>query len=65
MDKRVICTDIYDKEGNLTHIEAHSLDGEFVIQAVWDTNDKQTSKNREHFRKWFYRHLQQTGYEPQ
>lgn len=60
---RVVCTDIYDKDGNLTHCEAHTRDDQFVLQAIWDHRDEQTSENREEFRKWFYRHLKQSGYD--
>jgi len=60
---RVVCTDVYDKDGNLTRIDVHTLGDQFVLQAVWDERDEQTSKNREEFRKWVYRHLRNTGYE--
>lgn len=59
---RAICTDIYDKEGNLLKIEAHDDSGEFIIQFLWDPHDKQTSDKREEFRKFAYRMLEQKGY---
>jgi hypothetical protein len=59
----VIPTDVYDKEGNLTRIEFYDLDGEFVVQAVWDENDEQTGKNRIKFRKWAYSMVEQIGEE--
>lgn len=59
---RAICTDIYDKEGNLLKIEAHDDTGEFIIQFLWDPRDKQTSKKREEFRKFAYRMLEQKDY---
>jgi radical SAM protein with 4Fe4S-binding SPASM domain len=59
---RVVCTDIYDADGNLTRCEAYTRDEKFVLQAIWDERDEQTSANREEFRKWFYRHLEQSGY---
>jgi hypothetical protein len=61
---RVIPIDVYDKDGNLTHIDVQDATGEFVIQVVWDENDEQTSKNRELFRKWAYDFLEKSkGYE--
>jgi len=47
----------------MLRIEAHDLEGEFVIQAVWDPTDEQTSENREEFRKWFYRMLKNKEYQ--
>lgn len=58
----VIPTDVYDKEGNLTRIEFHNLEGEFEIQAEWDPNDEQTSENRDHFRKWAYTMIKRLQY---
>ena len=60
---RVVCTDVYDKDGNLTRIEAHTPEDNFVMQFLWDPTDEQTSANREAFRKWAYRHLEQHGYQ--
>lgn len=61
---RVIPMDVYDKEGNLTHIEVQDDKGEFVMQIMWDPRDKQTSEKRTEFRKWAYAHLEQAqGYE--
>lgn len=57
-----VCTDIYDSSGNLVRIEAHTVDDQFIIQGLWDTNDEQTSENRENFRAWFYRQLRNHGY---
>ena len=61
--KRVTLTDVYDEKGDMLRIEAHDLEGEFVIQAVWDPTDEQTSENREEFRKWFYRMLKNKEYQ--
>jgi hypothetical protein len=62
-DKTVYCVDVYDKEGNLTKIEAYEFgSGEFVMQFLWDEHDAQTSENRIEFRSWVSRHLEQTGY---
>ena len=61
--KRVTLTDVYDDNGDMLRIEAHDLEGEFVLQAVWDPTDEQTSDNREEFRKWFYRILKQKEYQ--
>jgi hypothetical protein len=60
---KAIPTDVYDKEGNLTEIEFHNPDGDFIIVAHWDHTDKQTSPNREKFRKWAYRMVGQLDYE--
>ena len=57
-----VCTDIYDKDGNMVRIEAHTPDDQFIIQGLWDKTDEQTSENREAFRRWFYRQLNQHGY---
>ena len=52
---RVIPTDVYDDEGNLTHIEFYNEAGSFEIQAEWDPSDEQTSENRVKFREWAYK----------
>ena len=49
---KVVPIDIYDSSGNLSSIEFHSLEGEFMFQAVWDPSDDQTNDNRNIFRKW-------------
>ena len=61
--ERVKTVDIYDKQGNMTGIEAFKENGEFIIVAKWDPTDEQTFPKREQFRKWFYRHLNTKGYE--
>jgi hypothetical protein len=61
MDKvKVIPTDVYEK-GELERIEFFDLDGKFVVQCVWDweTDKVQTSENREAFRKWSYKMVNQ------
>ena len=58
----VIPTDIY-KDGDLISIEFSRPDGEFILNAVWDENDEQTSDNRVAFRKWAYHMIKQMGYE--
>lgn len=55
-------TDVYDKEGNMDRIEFHDGQGNFIIQALWDKTDEQTSENRGEFRKWSYRMVEQIGY---
>jgi hypothetical protein len=60
---KAIPTDIYDKAGNLIEIEFHTPDGEFIVVAHWDTNDEQTSPNREKFRKWAYRMVKRLNYD--
>jgi hypothetical protein len=59
----VIPTDVYDDEGNLKQIEFYNMAGSFVVQAVWDENEEQTSDNRVKFREWAYRMVEQTGEE--
>ena len=61
---KVVLTDIYDKDGNLVKIDVHDLEGQFVIQIIWDENDEQTSENRKAFREWANRQLKQRDYEP-
>jgi hypothetical protein len=46
--------DVYDKDGNMIKIEFHAPSGEFLVDAVWDERDKQTSEKRTEFRKWAY-----------
>jgi hypothetical protein len=61
---RVIPIDVYDKDGNMTHIEVQDAKGDFVMQMLWDPRDEQTSENRIAFREWAYKHLEQSqGYE--
>jgi len=62
---KVVLTDVYDKDGNLVKIDVHDMDGQFVIQIVWDENDEQTSENRKEFRTWANRQLKQRGYQIQ
>jgi hypothetical protein len=62
-DMPVIQQDVYDKEGNLVKIEVHDESGTFLMQFLWDEREEQTSANREEFRKWAMRHLQQSGHE--
>jgi hypothetical protein len=62
---KVVLTDVYDKDGNLVKIDVHDMDGQFVIQIVWDENDEQTSENRKAFREWANRQLKQRDYDPQ
>jgi hypothetical protein len=59
---RLIPTEIHEN-GELTKIEYHNEAGEFVIEAVWDPEDEQTSENRVKFREWATRLLDQKGYE--
>lgn len=63
MMKKAICIDIYNKEGELTQIEAFDSKGDFIMQALWDPTDEQTSENRANFRKWFYTHLKRQNYQ--
>jgi hypothetical protein len=61
--KRAIPVDVYDKEGNMIRIEFNDMDGNHIIDAVWDSNDEQTSENRESFRKWSYDFVRNKNYE--
>ena len=60
---RLIPTDIYDKDGNLTNIEFNDSAGNFVIKADWDPTDEQTSENRIKFREWAYRMMKNLDYD--
>ena len=61
---RVVPIDVYDKDGNLSHIDVQDAKGDFVMQILWDPHDEQTSENRISFREWAYKHLEQSqGYE--
>lgn len=57
----VIPTDIYE-DGDLIKIEFYDEAGDFVVQAMWDESDKQSSENRIKFRGWSYRMVEQLGY---
>ena len=59
---QAICTDVYDKDGNLLKIESYDMSGSHIIDIIWDDSDEQTSPNREEFRKFTYRILKQKGY---
>lgn len=52
--------DIYDRDGNMVRIEAYDLKGDFIMQALWDPTDEQTSENRVKLREWFNKHLERT-----
>jgi hypothetical protein len=52
--------DIYDKDGNMTRIEAYDEKGDFIMQALWDPTDEQTADNRVKFREWFAKHLERS-----
>ena len=59
----VTTVDVYDKDGNMTKIEAYTEGGEHIADFLWDERDAQTSDNRVEFRVWVNRHLEQKGYE--
>lgn len=52
--------DIYDKDGNMVRIEAYDSKGNFIMQALWDPTDEQTSENRVKLREWFNKHLERS-----
>ena len=43
---KTVQTEIFDKDGNLTKIEVHLLNGEHLFDALWDPRDAQTHDNR-------------------
>lgn len=55
--------DVYNKDGELVHIDFSDRNGEFIIKADWDPRDEQTSENRVKFREWAYRIVEQMDYE--
>ena len=61
--KKVIPTDVYDKEGNLTRIDFFNEAGDFEIQVLWDDRDPQDSEHRIKFREWAYKMLDQNDLE--
>lgn len=61
--KRAIPVDVYDKEGNMLRIEFNDMQGDHIIDAVWDDSEEQTSENREAFRKWAYNFVRNKDYE--
>jgi len=61
--KRAIPVDVYNKDGDMIKIEFNDMEGNHIIDAVWDSNDEQTSENREAFRKWAYDFLRNKEYE--
>lgn len=61
--KRAIPVDVYDREGNMLRIEFADLNGNHIIDAVWDETDAQTSENREAFRRWAYNFVRNKDYE--
>lgn len=60
--KDALLVDVYDKDGNMTKIEAFTKSGDFIFQALWDPNDEQTSDKREAFRKWARTMAERMGY---
>ncbi len=60
---KAIPVDVYDKDGNMLKIEFNDGTGEHIIDAIWDETDPQTAKNREAFRRWAYKMLENKGYE--
>ena len=59
----VIQIEHFDKDGNLTKIEAIGSGGEHLLDFLWDERDPQDRENRLEFRKWVNRHLKTKGYD--
>ena len=56
--------DVYDKEGNLTHIEFIDVtEDKFHFQSMWDPRDEQTAENRKTFREWSVLMAKQLGFD--
>ena len=47
----------------MIRIEFNDMQGDHIIDAVWDDSDEQTSENREAFRKWAYNFVRNKDYE--
>jgi hypothetical protein len=62
MEKSVKPTEIFNDKGDLLKIEFHTLEGEFVIEAVWDERDAQSEENHKAFRKWAYNFMRNREY---
>lgn len=60
---KVTTIDVYDKDGNMTKVEAVDGNGDHVLDFLWDPNDAQTSEKRIEFRQFVNRFLDQKGYE--
>ena len=60
---KVTTIDVYDKDGNMTKVEAVDSNGDHVLDFLWDPRDAQTSEKRIEFRKFVNRFLDQKGYE--
>lgn len=58
----LIPVDVYDKNGDMTHIEFNDREGNFVIKADWDPTDEQTSEKRIAFREWAYKMMENLNY---
>ena len=60
--KRAIPVEVFNKEGDLMRIEFYDLNGEHIVDAIWDQNDPQDSEHRVSFRSWAYKHLENKDY---
>ena len=59
---KVYPTEILSTDGVLQKIEFHDENKNFIIEAVWDPNDKPTPENYDLFRKWAYNFMRSKGY---
>jgi hypothetical protein len=64
MKPKVYPIEVFDKDGNLTHIEfLNETTHDFEFQSVWDPRDAQTQELREEFRKWSSKMAKSLGYD--
>jgi len=63
MTSEVKPVDVYDKQGNLTHIEFLDVTNDkFMFDAIWDPRDPQDNEHRKLFREWACHMASQLGF---
>lgn len=60
--KRAIPVEVFNEEGDLLRIEFYDMNGEHIIDALWDQTDPQDMEHRVAFRSWAYKHLENKDY---
>ena len=60
--KQAVMYDIYDKDGNMVRIEVTDNEGNHLFDALWDSNDEQTSDNRIAHRQFTKTMIKRKGY---